>query len=75
MTTCHRSGVKFKGTQLPDPPWTWVEIELEHHSRQESTRKANRTIDLSYNKYCSVDASIAENSKITSSFTIIEAEE
>ena len=39
MTTCHRSGVKFKGTQLPDPPWTWVEIELEYIIRGKNLRE------------------------------------
>ena len=39
MTTCHRSGVKFKGTQLPDPSWTWVEIELEYIIRGKNLRE------------------------------------
>ena len=66
--------IKVKGTQLPDPPWTWVEIELVYIIRGKNLREkqVERAIDLSENKYCSVGASIAGNSKITSSFTIIE---
>jgi len=43
VTTCHRSGIKFKDTQLPDPPWTWVEIELEYiiHGKIYEKRKSN----------------------------------
>lgn len=69
--------IKVKGTQQPDPPWTWVEIELEYIVRGKNLREAQveRAIDLSENKYCSVGASIAGNSKITSSFTIIQEED
>ena len=69
--------IKVKGTQQPDPPWTWVEIELEYIIRGKNLREAQveRAIDLSENKYCSVGASIAGNSKITSSFTIIQEED
>ena len=69
--------IKVKGTQLPDPPWTWVEIELEYIIRGKNLREkqVERAIDLSENKYCSVGATIAGNSKITSSFTIIEEED
>ena len=69
--------IKVKGTQLPDPPWTWVEIELVYIIRGKNLREkqVERAIDLSENKYCSVGASIAGNSKITSSFTIIQEED
>jgi len=69
--------IQVKGTQEPDPPWMWEEIEIEYIIRGKNLRvkQVERAIDLSENKYCSVGASIAGNSKITSSFTIIEEED
>ena len=66
--------IKVKGTQLPNPPQAMAEIEREYIIRGKNLREkqVERAIDLSENKYCSVGASIAGNSKITSSFTIIQ---
>ena len=69
--------IKVKGTQLPDPPWAVAEIELEYIIRGKNLREkqVERAIDLSENKYCSVGATIEGNTKITSSFTIIQEED
>lgn len=66
--------IRVKGTQDPDPPWTWVQVELEYTIRGKNLRpkQVKRAIDLSENKYCSVGATIAGNSTIKSSFTIID---
>ena len=66
--------IKVIGAQIPDPPWTWLEIELEYTIRGKglSESAVERAIDLSENKYCSTGATIGGRAKISSTFKIIE---
>ena len=66
--------IRVHGTQIPDPPWTWVEIELEYTVRGRGIRESavERAIHLSETKYCSIAATIAGRAKVSSSFKIIE---
>ena len=68
--------IRVKGTQQPDPPWTWEQIELEYivKGRGISESAVKRAIDLSENRYCSVGATLQGRAKITSTFQIIEEE-
>ena len=66
--------IKVVGAQIPDPPWTWVEVELECTIRGKGLREeaVKRAIELSENKYCSTGATIGGCAKISSTFKIIE---
>ena len=68
--------IRVKGTQLPDPPWTWVEFELEYLVRGRGLRESavKRAVHLSETKYCSVGATIAGRATVKSSFKILEQE-
>jgi len=72
----HVTGLEIKvtGAQIPDPPWTWVEVEMEYIIRGKGLREASvkRAIELSENKYCSTGATVAGRTKISSTYTIIE---
>ena len=66
--------ISVAGEQLPDAPWTWVAVRLEYTVRGRGLRESavRRAIELSEEKYCSIGATIAGRTKISSSFTIIE---
>jgi putative redox protein len=66
--------IRVKGTQEPDPPWTWTEIELMYTVRGKglSDSAVSRAIDLSENKYCSVGSSLGGRTRITSTYDIVE---
>ena len=66
--------ISVEGAQLPDAPWTWVEIELAYTiSGNDLDRAAvERAIHLSETKYCSVGATLAGRAKIRSTFEILE---
>ena len=66
--------VDVRGEQLPDAPWTWVAVRLEYTIRGRGLSEAavRRAIDLSERKYCSIGATLAGRTTITSGYTIVE---
>ena len=66
--------IAVTGEQLPDAPWTWVDIRLEYTVRGRGLRESSvrRAIELSEERYCSIGATIAGRAEITSSFTIVD---
>ncbi len=66
--------IKVTGEQIPDPPWTWVEVHLEYVIRGRGLRESavERAIELSETKYCSIGATVAGSARISSAFKIIE---
>jgi len=66
--------VRMEGVQLPDAPWTWVEINLAYMITGDGIDRAaiERTIHLSETKYCSVGTRLAGRAKIRSTFEIRE---
>ena len=66
--------IRVSGTQLPDPPWTWVEIELEYTVRGRGLKESavQRAIHLSETRYCSVGATLSGRARITSTYRIVD---
>ena len=66
--------IKVKGTQQPDAPWAYEEIELEYIVRGKGLKASavEQAIHLSETKYCSVGATLSGTARITSTFTIVE---
>ncbi len=66
--------VKVEGAQLPDPPWTWVDIRLTYEVRGRGLKPSavERAVRLSETKYCSIGATLAGRAAITSVFRIVE---
>ncbi len=66
--------IKVKGMQSPEAPWSWEDVELEYILSGKDLRPAlvERAIELSEDRYCSVGATIAGRTNVTSTFTIIE---
>jgi putative redox protein len=66
--------IKVKGMQASDPPWTWEDIEIEYIVSGKGLLQAlvERAISLSEDKYCSIGATIAGKTNMTSTFEIIE---
>ena len=66
--------ISVRGEQLPDPPWTWVNVRLEYIVRGRGLRESavRRAIELSEERYCSIGATIGGRAEISSSFTIVE---
>ena len=62
------------GTQQPDPPWRWEEIELHYvvTGRGLSRTAVERAIRLSETRYCSVGATLRPGVRISSTYKIIE---
>lgn len=58
--------------QAAEPPYHFTDIHLHYviTGKDISTQKAERAIDLSQNKYCSVAATIRGVTKITHSFEV-----
>ena len=69
--------VRIRGVQEPEPPWTWVQVDLEYVVRGKGLRRVavERAIRLSETKYCSVGATIGGTCRIKSSLEIIEEED
>jgi len=67
-------GIRVRGTQLPDPPWTWTDIELAYTVTGHGLTAAavERAIHLSETKYCSVGATLSPQVSITSTYRIVE---
>jgi putative redox protein len=72
----HLSGleIRVRGTQQPDPPWTFTDIHVEYILRGHNLdpRRVERAIELSEDSYCSVTATIGGKARITTSFRIEE---
>ena len=66
--------IKVKGMQASDPPWTWEDMEIEYILSGKGLLPAlvERAISLSEGKYCSIGATIAGKTNMTSTFEIIE---
>ena len=66
--------ISVRGEQLPDPPWTWVAIELRYRVRGTGLKDSavERAIRLAETKYCSVGATLEGRANITSTYEIIE---
>ena len=66
--------IRVKGSQQPDAPWTWDEIELQYTVRGKGLNKSavERAIQLSETKYCSVGATLSGRTNITSTFEVLE---
>ena len=58
--------IRVKGSQLPDPPWTWQEIELEYvvKGRGLMDSAVRRAVHLSETKYCSVGATLGAGPRL-----------
>ena len=67
-------GVKVKGEQQPEAPWTWTKVHLDYTIRGRGLKPVTveRAIHLSENKYCSVGATISGRCRTTSSFEIVD---
>ena len=67
--------IEVRGSQNPEPPWTWEDIELHYIVRGSGINEqlVRRAIDLSENKYCSIGATIGGRARISSSFEIVES--
>ena len=66
--------INVKGSQDPEPPWTWREIHLEYvvTGRGLVESAVRRAVHLSETKYCSVGATLGGRARITSSYRIVE---
>ncbi len=66
--------ITITGEQDPEPPWTFRRIEIEYLLRGKGLKEkaVRRAIQLSEEKYCSVEATISEVAEVTSSFQIME---
>ena len=66
--------IQVKGVQQPDPPWKWLEVQLDYTIKGEdlSAAAVERAIHLSETKYCSVGATVGAVSRITSTYRIVE---
>ena len=66
--------VRVTGVQESEAPWTWEEIRLEYvvTGKDVSEAAVERAIRLSETKYCSVVATLAGRSRISSTFRIVE---
>jgi putative redox protein len=61
--------VMCEGTQLPDPPYTFVNMHFSYKVHGGvNPEKLDRAIDLAQNKYCSVIATLRESVKLTYEF-------
>lgn len=60
--------------QAPEPPWQFTRIHLHYRATGGGldTKKLERAIKLSEEKYCSVAATIRGVTKITHSFEIVQ---
>ena len=68
--------IRVTGTQQPDPPWTWDEIELEYTVKGIGLKDSvvERAVHLSETMYCSVGATLGGRARITSTYRIVEDE-
>ncbi|MDJ0818155.1 MAG: OsmC family protein [Desulfobacterales bacterium] len=68
--------VTATGEQDPEPPWAYRKIHLAYRLSGEGlTGKAvSQAIELSHEKYCSVAATVRGVAKITTDFTIENAD-
>ena len=66
--------IRVKGVQRPDPPWPWVELHLEYVVRGRGLKASavEQAIRLSETKYCSVAATLGADTRITSTFQIVD---
>ena len=66
--------IRVTGAQQPDPPWVWETVHIQFAVRGKGLSRpaAERAVDLSLNKYCSVVATIADRTSVTSELQIIE---
>ncbi|MFQ6015856.1 MAG: OsmC family protein [Anaerolineae bacterium] len=66
--------INITGEQDEDPPWTFRKVHIEYVLRGKdlSEKEVERAIKLSEEKYCSVGATIAATTEITSSYRIIQ---
>ena len=66
--------IRVRDTQLSEPPWTWVEIELEYLLKGRGLKRSavERAIHLSETKYCSVGATLTARARITSTYKIVD---
>ena len=69
--------IRVKGSQQPDAPWTWDEIELQYTVRGRGLDESavERAILLSETKYCSVGATLSGRATISSTFQVLEDSE
>ena len=65
--------IHIEGEQEPDPPWAYRRIHLTYtlHGSELSEASVKRAIELSEEKYCSVQATVSGTAKVTSSFRIV----
>ena len=68
--------IRVTGTQQPEPPWEWDEIELEYTVKGRGLKgpAVERAIHLSETRYCSVGATLGGRARISSTYRIIEDE-
>lgn len=66
--------VSVSAEQLPDPPWTFVKINVSYRLRGRglSEKAVQDAIQLSKDKYCSVGSTLSACAEITHDFVIEE---
>lgn len=67
--------VRVIGEQDPEPPWAFVRIGLEFTIRGRGIRRelAERAVQLSEERYCSVTTTIRRGATVTSSLAVEDA--
>jgi putative redox protein len=75
-TPLERLEIRVKGEQDAEPPWKYSKIQLSYRLKGKgiSERAAQRAIELSEEKYCSVSASLRGQVDIGFDFEIISDE-
>lgn len=66
--------ITVTGEQEPEPPWAFRHIEVKYLLRGKGLKEeaVRRAIQLSEEKYCSVEATISGVAEIVSSFQVME---
>jgi putative redox protein len=66
--------IDVTGEQAPEPPYQFTHIHLYYklEGKDLDSKKVERAIDLSQNKYCSVAATIRSVANLTHSYEIIQ---
>ncbi len=62
--------INIRGTQNPEAPWPYEEIELEYVVRGKGLKESavERAIHLSETKYCSITATLSKDTNVTSTY-------
>jgi len=66
--------IKVRGTKAPTDPMRYTDVEIEFVIKGKGVEEdaVKRAIKLSMDKYCSVKATLEQNTKVDFSYKIIE---